>query len=295
VDRSTPDPLAIARSLGLADGERATAVAGGADTAIWRVDAGGATYALRLFRPEQAAMAAREVVAMGAAADGGLPVPSIRAAGTWQDRPALLMPWLPGRTVEDELGRRPWRGWRLGVEFGRVQAAVHGVPAPAALRDHPLPWIEWATPDDALRHRLRAIVDQPEALLHLDYHPRNVLVVDGRVSAVLDWANARAGDRRADLARTASILRFAPLAGGAPPFAARLARAAFTAGWRRGYRAVAGPTTEMAPFYAWAGAVIIRDLAPRLGRPDLTWLTPAFFARVRSWTAAWRARAGLPS
>ena len=289
-----PEPLAIVRSLGLAGGVRATPVAGGTDTTIWRVETGRAAYALRLYRQGQAAVAEREVIAMSAAAGAGLAVPSVHASGTWQGRPVLLMSWMPGHPLADEVGGHPWRGWRLGAEFGNAQAALHRVPVPAALRRHPVPWIEWAGPDEALRARLQAVSDQPGVLLHLDYHPRNVLVAEGRVSAVIDWANVRSGDRRADLARTASILRFAPLGVALSPPAARLARTALMAGWRRGYRHMAGATGGMAPFYAWAGSVMLRDLTPRLGRPDLPWLTPAFLVRVQDWTAAWRSRAGLP-
>jgi hypothetical protein len=182
------------------------------------------------------------------------------------------------------------------VQFGRVQAAIHAVSPPAALLAHPTPWIAWANPDDALRDCLRAATCGPDvlALLHLDFHPMNVLVANGRVSAVLDWANTRVGDPRADLARTASILRFAPLDPGVPrPLRSMvLRRRTFIAGWRRGYREVAGPIGGMAPFYAWAGAVMIRDLTPRLGRPDLPWLDLQFLERVRQWADNWRERAG---
>ena len=47
-------------------------------------------------------------------------------------------------------------------------------------------------------------------LLHLDYHPLNVLGEAGAISGVLDWTNADGGDPRADVARTGAILRFLP-------------------------------------------------------------------------------------
>jgi hypothetical protein len=163
---------------------------------------------------------------------------------------------------------------------------------PTDLPDHPVPWQAWAGPDPALRTCLAALPARPPALLHLDFHPLNVLVGDGRVTAVLDWANARAGDPRADLARTLSILRLAPLPRGITGALEWTARRAFEAGWRRGYRRVAGSPGGLAPFCWWAGLVMERDLAPRLGRADLPWLTPAFLDRVRRWTADWRVRAG---
>ena len=242
-------------------------------------------------------MAQREVAAMAAAGSAGLPAPRVSAESIWRGRPVLLMSWMPGRPLRDELRTHPypWRAWALGVEFGRAQAAVHAVPPPEALLAHPTPWIDWANPDDALREcLLLAAARGPDvlALLHLDFHPLNVLVADGRISAVLDWANARIGDPRADLARTASILHFAPLDPGVPRPLESAVRRAFIAGWRRGYRGVAGPVGGMAPFYAWAGAVMIRDLTPRLGRPELPWLDLQFLERVRQWADGWRERAG---
>jgi aminoglycoside phosphotransferase (APT) family kinase protein len=284
----------ILDTLGIVGPARAIPVSGGADTLIWRVEAAGQVSALRLFRPEQATMARREIAATAAASSAGLPVPRVYAEGMWRGRPVLHMSWMPGRPLRDELCSHPWRARALGVEFGRAQAAVHAVSPPAALLAHPTPWIAWANPDDALRDCLRAAARYPDVLLHLDFHAMNVLVADGRVSAVLDWANARIGDPRADLARTASILRFAPLAPGVPrPLESMvLRRSAFIAGWRRGYREVAGPIGGMAPFYAWAGTVMIRDLTPRLGRPDLPWLDLQFLERVRQWADGWRKRAG---
>jgi aminoglycoside phosphotransferase (APT) family kinase protein len=36
-------------------------------------------------------------------------------------------------------------------------------------------------------------------LVHMDYHPGNVLVRDGRISGVVDWDGAGRGDRHLDL------------------------------------------------------------------------------------------------
>ena len=79
---------------------------------------------------------------------------------------------------------------------------------------------------------------------------------------MLDWANARAGDPRADLARTASIILLGPAGPGEPPGLGALVRRALVAGWRHGYEAASGPVGDLAPFYVWAGALMVRDLAP---------------------------------
>ena len=289
------DPIAILRSLGHGGPAQAIPVDGGADTALWRIEQKGRSFALRVFRPEQLATANREVAAMEIARGGGLPVPVIHAVGVWQERPALLMDWMPGHPLLSELRERPWMAWSLGIALGRTQAAMHAIPVPPERLGRPSSWIDWGAPDAGLRRLLRERADDRAALLHLDLHPMNVLAAGRRLSAVLDWANARAGDPRADLARTASILRFAPLPTGVLAPLGRATLRTLEAGWRRGYREKAGPIRGMAPFYAWAAAVMVEDLTPRIGWPDLPWLTPALLDDVRAWGAAWRDRAGLAS
>ena len=286
------DPSVILKALGLSSPMSFTAIYGGADTLIWRIEYGSQHYALRVFRSDQTAMARREVIAMSAARSAGLPVPKVHAEGLWGDRPALLLDWMLGQPLKQELSLKPWRVWAYGHALGRTQATIHRVPAPPNL-SHPVPWIEWSDPDTILRDRLLALSTGPEALLHLDLHPLNVLAERGHVTAVLDWANARAGDPRADLARTASILQVGSL-DLFPSAVSIVLRRALEVGWRRGYREIAGPVSGMAPFYVWAGMVMVRDLEPRVGRPDLPWLTPALLEQVRDWTACWRTRARLP-
>lgn len=95
------DPRAILAALGVAEGMTALApVAGGWDTAIWRVERGGRAYALRVFRPEQARVARREAIVMRAGLPG-VPIPAVRAEGVWHDRPALLIDWCPGLSRRD--------------------------------------------------------------------------------------------------------------------------------------------------------------------------------------------------
>jgi aminoglycoside phosphotransferase (APT) family kinase protein len=112
-------------------------------------------------------------------------------------------------------------------------------------------------------------------------------MTDGhQMTAVLDWANARLGDPRADVARSYSILAIDPNWPRRPHitiFRQILARA-----WQRGYEQAAGPLGDMALFYAWAGAVMQRDLAPRLASAPHDPL-----ARVRRWTNEWKRRAGI--
>lgn len=286
------DPLAILRALGVEDAWAVEPVAGGWDTALWRVDRGGGSSALRLFRPEQASTARREALVLRALA-GQVPVPELQAEGTWRGRPVLLLSWVPGRTLAHALRACPWLAWRLGRAFGRVQAQIHAVPVTEPLRQVVTDWIAWAGPgEEALQARLRAFPLRADALLHLDYHPLNVMVEGAEVTGVLDWANVSVGDPRADLARTLSILRLAPPPTGALERLYALIARLLELGWRSGYGKQASAQEEMALFYAWAGAVMLRDLAPKVGRPGV-WLRQHHLDAVRRWTEAWKRRAGL--
>jgi aminoglycoside phosphotransferase (APT) family kinase protein len=132
-------------------------------------------------------------------------------------------------------------------------------------------------------------------------------MTDGRrITGVLDWSNALPGDRRADLARTESILWLMQRVPRPPRWWEWLTLRRFRRGWLVGYAQVAGRQPgmsaasawsaawyrEMPVFYAWAGALMHRDLAPRVGRPD-TALTEAHLAAIRAWTARWKRKAGV--
>jgi aminoglycoside phosphotransferase (APT) family kinase protein len=271
----------ILAALGVADVGATRRVQGGSDTSIWRVAVAGNDYALRVFGAGEQEDCEREATVMWSAWQTGLPVPKVSASGSWRGHPALLMDWAPGRTLFAELKRRPWRARRLGEAFGAMQAHLHHVEAPDVLADRPDDWIAWLGPDQpALAERLRASRYPAGALLHLDYHPLNVMTGGERITAILDWRNAAAGPPRADAARTHAILCVDAPAIVAPPVRPLLSL--FASGWRAGYLQHGGSLDEMAPFYTWAGAVMLRDLAAKR--------SPADLARMRRWTNGWLAR-----
>jgi len=163
----------------------------------------------------------------------------------------VLLSWCAGRTVLEELAVRPWQARCLGVLIGRTLAAIHRIPAPAVPRQRRDSWLDWAGPDDEpLRRRLRELARHGDdtALLHLDYHQLNIMTDGTRITGVLDWENARAGDPRADLARTVSILLVDARGPHGPSSAERRMRLALARGCLGGYAEVAGVPAEMARF-----------------------------------------------
>lgn len=286
----TLNPADILAALGIT-ATAITPVQGGTDTAIWRVEHSSTTSALRVFRPEQAETCRREIAAMQAAHKANVPVPIIQASGVWQERPVLLLSWCPGVPLGDAVRRRPWRVWTIGTAFGRTQAHIHQIAAQIDQPHQPTDWIGWAGPhDQRLQAALQQLARPAPALLHLDYHQLNVLTDGARITAVLDWANTRLGDPRADVARTYTILMVEPYTPGRQPLAISLLRQLLARSWRRGYEQVAGALSDMAWFYVWAGAVMLRDLGPRVSNPQ-SWWQPRHLQRIQDWTAVWRRRA----
>ena len=84
---------------------------------------------------------------------------------------ALVLERVDGPTMLAQLRRRPWQL----AGHARTLAELH--------------------------RRLHAIPFEDERLLHLDFHPDNVLL-SGRGPVVIDWANARAGEPALDVAMT---------------------------------------------------------------------------------------------
>jgi aminoglycoside phosphotransferase (APT) family kinase protein len=57
----------------------------------------------------------------------------------------------------------------------------------------------------------RPTPDASRVICHGDFHPQNLLVADGRVSAVLDWPNVVVAEREYDVASTRAILALTPI------------------------------------------------------------------------------------
>lgn len=289
------DPRAVLEALHFPCATTPVPVSGGWDTSIWRFQTtDGANHALRLLRPGESGVARREQAAIEAAAAGGVPVAAVEAAGEWRGRPALVLRWARGAPLLDALKRRPLAFPRLARGFADAQARLHAIAAPPALqRDAPEYWIQAANVQEpALVDLLLALPASTTTLVHLDYHPLNVLAVGDRVTAVIDWTNGAAGDRWADVARTAALLVLAPLPAGRERPLLLLARRLFYQTWRRRYRRLAGPLSEMTPFLAWAGAKFLRDTERRLGQPGV-WATERDLQPMRRWLTHWKSRAGV--
>ena len=110
---------------------------------------------------------AREAEVMGHARAHGFPVPEVFEVRA----DALVLELVDGPTMLADLKRRPWRM----AEHAQTLAVLHA--------------------------RLHEIRFEDGRLLHLDFHPENILL-SNHGPVVVDWTNAQAGEPPLDVALT---------------------------------------------------------------------------------------------
>jgi len=275
------DPRDVLSELGVTSILSCSEVSGGRDSSVWRVETlSGSTYALRLLPRHRHQQYVGEQFVIDLASRRGIPVPNVRAvrqSGEWS---AMLMDWAPGCTLLQELSERPVNVYRLGEKFGSVHASIHKVSLPDPLPDNASAWLLPKTDEEA--NLLRRIEDAgvgKSVLLHLDFHPLNVMTDGENIIAVLDWANAAVGDPRFDIARTLSILQLEGTHPGIAPKRVRAVIENFEKNWLQGYTEARGAIGSLALFNAWAGLRLLREARGNKGEADCI--------RIRNWVDDW--------
>jgi len=222
-------------------------VAEGWDNFVFRL---GDRLTLRLPRREIGARLIRHEQQWLPMMAGRLPLPipaPVRVGAPEGDYPWpwSITPWFEGETADlappdedqgevlgaffralhqpapDEAPRNPLRGVPLGVRIPAYEARIKGLADRGVILEPALPDI-WA---DALA----APDDASDTWIQGDPHPRNIIVRDGRIAAIIDWGDLGQGDRASDLAAVWMVLP--------SPMARRVAMAACgevsAATWRR--------------------------------------------------------------
>lgn len=241
-----PDLLAYLRARlsepTLAYAELPAQLTGGYDTAVYAFRLGGASgefgrpLILRVFPSTRARGRPQfESAVQNALADGGYPAPRVllvepethvgggpfivmeRVRGVTIDRslPAALfrLPgWLAGaqarlHELDPDPLLRALRDAGVGADFitfdgwlSAVERRIDGSSGLSALR----PGLEW----------LRAERPPPPerlAICHCDFHPSNVLVENGAVTGVVDWAMVRIADPALDVGITIVTMTMGPM------------------------------------------------------------------------------------
>ena len=288
------DPQATLTALGYSETTGLTRITGGWETLIWRFGTpDGKDHSLRVyFVPGSQAMARREMLALRTCEDAGLPAPRVETFGEHGGMPAAVLTWCPGVPILTAVEQKPWLIVRLSRLFGRTHARLHTLAPPAELRaEAPDEWLgRVPLYYQHLAERMKSVDIATDTLIHMDFHPLNVVALGNEVTGVLDWAGAAAGDRRADLARTHYTLASAPIPPGPmkPLFA--VMRGLMIRSWRAGYKDVAGPLPEYRQFMAWAGATLVLETERVVGR-EAVWANREDLERFKKMVSAWERHA----
>jgi aminoglycoside phosphotransferase (APT) family kinase protein len=272
----TSDLIRLGASLGLAaDGPPTAMAAGLGGNELWRLPTPAGDVVLRIFPPDRGTeVAEREETAHRFARRHGVLVPPVLGRTSYDGRSVLALGWLDGEPLAAALWRDGSAAGDLGRRSGSVLAGLHAItdPPPELLGSRS--WIAWAGElPTGLAARLRAD-HTGHRLLHLDFHPENLIITADGTLGVLDWANVHVGPPAADLARTLSIMELVRDAHPDIDDRARAAVDGFVDGFLAGYAEAGGDPVVPAPVRAWAYAVQVRDLAG-------SWVPEWYFQRLR--------------
>jgi hypothetical protein len=290
------DPRAALAALGYPEATEPQRVKGGWETLLWRfATPDGREHSLRVHHlPEREEFARRERLALQACEKGGLPAPRLEATGEFQELPAMVLSWCPGRPLLSYVEQRPWAIWRLGRLFGLTQALMHAVtPPPEFIATAPDDWLSRLDEEymDLASHA-KTLGLSTSSLIHMDFHPLNLISDGAAVTGVIDWPRAAAGDPRADLARTEITLLAAPIPPGPLSAFLNLARRLILRAWRSGYREAAGLMPDYRPFRAWAGATLLAEMIPIIDQPNV-WGTRKDIEKFQRLVDVWARDAGV--
>lgn len=217
------------------------AITGGYDTRIFAFQLDDAPEAfsgrlvIRIFQTaSEASRAALEAAVQNALAAAGYPVPVVLNVCT--DHSVLggaftIMPFVPGRTLLSDTVALARHGSRLlanahlqlhaidaGPVLDRLEAS--GAVLPPMTLDALLSSLRASTETPGLEGLLEGLgwleTHRPRdpavpSVLHLDFHPGNILIQCNRVTGVIDWPNVGLGDPAADVATTRVLLTAGPL------------------------------------------------------------------------------------
>jgi aminoglycoside phosphotransferase (APT) family kinase protein len=192
----------------------------------------------RIFRDTNGSeRATAEGALQNALADAGYPVP--RVVDVCTDATVLggaftLMHGVAGQTLLAAMAR-PSMLWRAPRLLAHAHARLHaidplpvlravaaaGAPSCLARTEDVLRRLQAQAPAPGLEGLLPGLewleahcppADGRASILHWDFHPGNVLVANGAVMGVIDWANTGLGEPAADVAATRVVLTMGPLA-----------------------------------------------------------------------------------
>ena len=188
----------------------------------------------------------REVEIAGRVSATAVPTPKLMGAVEVEGRAGLVYERVDGPSMVRAMTAQPWRLTQLAAEFAALHATIHRQRGDSFPPLRPqLRWtIDHTELPPALKAHALATLDRlpdGDALLHLDFHPDQVVLTPTGL-VVLDWMTAAQGHPLADVARTIILLRIGQL-----PYGGPLQRAFINAARRLFLRAYLRRTLELHP------------------------------------------------
>ena len=129
----------------------------------------------------------------------GYPVPAVYEVSG----PDMVMDRVDGPTMLKDLGTRPWMLWQHARTLGKLHRQLHGIPAPDWMPTYASHPAFAEAPPESSGSEAGPVI--PDAILHLDLHPDNV-ILSSSGPVVIDWRNTRRGDGAIDVATTWLIM-----------------------------------------------------------------------------------------
>lgn len=166
---------------------------------------------IKVFSPEHPkANVFNEALNHARVEETGLPLPKVLEVSQRDNRWALTLEYVEGKTMAELLEEHPEKTKELLEQFVDLQLTMHThtVPKLNSLReklsrqiDEAAPYLD-ATTRYELHTRLNAL-PRHHKLCHGDFQPSNIIVSpkNGKCS-ILDWSHATIGNASADAART---------------------------------------------------------------------------------------------
>jgi aminoglycoside phosphotransferase len=147
--------------------------------------------------------------------------------------PLMIMPRVGGSTMFKRMMANPWRLDHWLARMASLQVRLHQIPLEGCPIAYERPLIETllgnvrkridaftlAHLEDSYawlaRHK-GAVLDEAPSLCHGDLHPLNILADTDDSLVLIDWSDAKVGDRHYDVAHTLVALRISKIAASGP-------------------------------------------------------------------------------
>ena len=136
-----------------------------------------------------------------------LNVAGIREVTMVDDKWAIVLDYIPGKTLEELMIENPEKKEEYLELFVDLQLSVHAQKCPTLtrLKDKMRNKISQTTLDATtkyeLHHRLEGM-PKHNKVCHGDFNPSNIIITDDGTPYIIDWAHVTQGNASADAART---------------------------------------------------------------------------------------------